>query len=75
MLFEKSSSESKSINISQKSNQRKSLRQLIDPSRIIDESPKNQMRKANKEFIFQKSEEKRLSESSSYLETEIDMQR
>ena len=33
------------------------------------------MRKANKEFIFQKSEEKRLSESSSYLETEIDMQR
>ena len=33
------------------------------------------MRIVNKEFIFQKSEEKRLSESSSYLETEIDMQR
>lgn len=41
MLFEKSSSEGKSKSISQKSNHRKSLRQLIDPNRIIDESPKN----------------------------------
>ena len=36
---------------SQKSNYRKSLRELIDPSRII-ESPKNDIRIVNKEFIF-----------------------